>query len=1440
MKQSEEQLFQVLMTQLGWQPDDQNMQSGRVADVTIHTHSRRYTFQLRFERRLSAAQAKRLIHGIQKKFLGIAATEVELTYEDERFPTEEEWEAYWPLVVEREALNDGVAKQLLCQQLPTIDLEQRAITLRAENQQVQATIENRYAQSIVSGYRKLGFPDFRLNVIVDTETVNDRMENFNSRKEALEKEQQEIAKKAIERQEKQAKEPETIIPDKIKIGRDIPNDTPLQPMSSFKEEERGVIMEGVVFEVEVKELKTGRCILNAKISDYTSAFSISKFSKNDEEVAIFKAIKTGMWLRVRGDIRMDDRFLRDLVLNVYDLEEISKDVRQDTAEEKRVELHLHTKMSALDATNTITDYVEQAKKWGMSAIALTDHGGVQAFPEASRAAKANGIKVLYGMEANVVDDGIPIAYQPQHINLEDATYVVFDVETTGLSAIYDKIIELSAVKMEKGNVIDEFSEFINPGHPLSKFTTDLTSITDDMVADARPEEDIINDFRNWAEGTILVAHNATFDMGFLNTAYRRYGLPEADNAVIDTLEFARFLHPEFKSYRLNTLAKHYKVNLEQHHRAIYDAESTGALAWIFVNEAKEDHGYRYHDELNNDLGQNDAYKNGRPFHVTLLAKDQEGLKDMFKLVSASNVKYFYRVPRIPRSVLNKYRKHLLVGSACAEGEVWEAAMQKGKSQASDKAKKYDFLEIQPKEVYQPLLDKNLVHNEQELEKIIKNILEIGKDLDIPVVATGDVHYLNPEDKIYREILKNSDKSHPPMKSFPEAHFRTTNEMLEAFSFLGEETAHRIVIENSQKIADMIDEIEPIHNKLYTPHINGAEEAIRDDSYQRAHDIYGDELPEIVSERLERELKSIIGNGFSVIYYIAQKLVAKSNDDGYIVGSRGSVGSSFVATMLGITEVNPLSPHYVCLNCHHSEFFTHGEIGSGFDLPDKKCPECGELMMKDGHEIPFETFLGFHGDKVPDIDLNFSGEYQADAHEYTKVLFGEDHVFKAGTISTVAEKTAYGYVLGYDRDNNLNLRPAERDFYAKGATGAKRTTGQHPGGIIVIPDDMDVFDFTPVQYPADEQNASWRTTHFDFHSIHDNVLKLDCLGHDDPTVIRKLQDLSGIAPTAIPTDDAEVYKIFNGTDALGVTPEQIFSKTGTFGIPEFGTRFVRQMLEDTHPSTFAELVQISGLSHGTDVWLGNSQVLVREKGLELKEVIGCRDDIMMDLIHMGVPTSDSFQIMEKVRKGKGLSEEHRAIMKEHNVPEWFMWSCTKIKYMFPKAHAAAYVLNALRVAWFKVHKPLYYYCAYLSVRAYDFDLPNMSGGLETCKGRLKEIMAKGNDATKKEQDLQIVLELVNEMWERGYRFEMVDLEKSDAESFIIDEENKALIAPFRAIPGLGTSVAHQIIAAREESPFLSKEDLKKRAHVSQSTIDFMTQYHMVDNLPDENQLSLFDM
>lgn len=1443
---NEQDLYAKLLGQIQLTDEEENqplIKEGKMEQVVVHQQSRTWEFHLRFPKILPVMVYQTFYQKLQLAFQEIAAVKL-VIIADESSYDQGLLQDYWPLSLRNNQCETPLVQQVLKEQRPV--LSDQKILLMVDNQAVMSHLEQQYLPVVEEMYQSFGFPKFRIEPRLDEEKAATALKLFEERqKEQNEAFMQQAAenlanfeqKKKIQK-EQAAQQP---LDGPVQLGRNIPNDEQITLMKDILEEERRVTLEGFIFDKEVRELRSKRKILILKITDYTSSFIVKKFSNNEKDEQVFDAISKGSWVKVRGSIQ-EDTFMRDLVMNVQDLIEVKHPPRKDyaPADKKRVELHLHSNMSTMDATNNVGDFVTQAAKWGHKAIAITDHAGAQAFPDAHSAGKKHGVKILYGVEANVVDDGVPIAYNDQHVNLSDGTYVVFDVETTGLSAVYDTIIELAAVKMHKGNVIDTFEEFIDPGHPLSQTTINLTGITDEMVRGSKSEEEVLNLFRAFSEDTILVAHNASFDMGFLNTSYVKYNIPEAENPVIDTLELARYLYPDFKRFGLGVLSKKFGVNLEQHHRAVYDAEATGHLAWIFVKEAMENHEMFYHDQLNMHVGEGDSYKRARPFHVTILAKNQTGLKDLFKLISMSNIDYFARVPRIPRSQLNKLRGELLVGSACSNGEIFEAMMQKGVEEAKNRAKFYDYIEIMPKAVYAPLIEQELVKNEQDLEDIIKNLVTIGKDLDKIVVATGDAHYLNEEDGIYRKILINSMGGANPLNrhSLPDVHFRTTDEMLQAFQFLGEELAEEVVVTNTNLIADICEEVIPVKDDLYTPKIPGSEEEITDLSYTRAKELYGDPLPDIVEKRLKKELDSIIGNGFSVIYLISQKLVHKSNEDGYLVGSRGSVGSSFVATMTGITEVNPLAPHYHCPNCKYSEFYEDGTYGSGFDMPEKMCPKCGTRLSKDGHDIPFETFLGFHGDKVPDIDLNFSGEYQAQAHNYTKVLFGEEYVYRAGTIGTVADKTAYGFVKGYERDNNLNFRGAEVDRLAKGSTGVKRTTGQHPGGIIVIPDYMDVYDFTPIQFPADDQNAEWKTTHFDFHSIHDNVLKLDILGHDDPTVIRMLQDLSGIDPQTIPTDDPEMMQIFAGPDVLGVTEEAIFSKTGTLGIPEFGTRFVRGMLEQTHPSTFAELLQISGLSHGTDVWLGNAEELIRQGKATLAEVIGCRDDIMVYLIHAGLDDGMAFKIMESVRKGKGIPDEWQEEMRKNNVPEWYIESCLKIKYMFPKAHAAAYVLMALRVAYFKVYYPILYYCAYFSVRADDFDLVAMAKGKDAVKARMKEITDKGMDASTKEKNQLTVLELCNEMLERGFKFGMIDLYKSDAVNFVI--EGDTLIAPFRAVPSLGDNVAKQIVVAREEQEFLSKEDLSSRGKVSKTLIEYMTENGVLKDLPDENQLSLFDM
>lgn len=1439
------ELFTKLLEQIHFpEKDAAAFQNAAIQSVVVHKNSRVWEFHLLFRQALPFNLFQEFTATLERGFKDIAGVKVKIsspmTDLDQQLIAD-----YWEYIVNTTAHDSAMLQQACLQTSP--EVKDGRVTLVVENEIVKNMLVQKLLDKIEHRYQELGFPQFRIHPFVDQSASQEKIKELKAKHEA---DDAALAAKAMAQIKKnnaaraKAKQKQSAAPapadGPAQLGRAISDKENVIQMKDIQGEERSVVVEGYVFNAEVRELRSGRQLLTFEITDYTSSFAVKKFSRNTEDEAQFANIKPGIWLKVRGPVQ-EDTWMHDLVINAYDINQIQHTSRKDKApaDDKRIELHAHTEMSQMDATNSITELAQRAHEWGQPAIAVTDHGNVQAFPEAFKAANKFGIKMLYGLEANVVDDGIPLVYNENHDVLLDNTYVIFDVETTGLSAIYDKVIELSAVKMKDGEVLERFDEFIDPGFPLSEQTTQLTSITDEMVHGSKSEEEVFKMFKDFCDGCIIAGHNVSFDMGFMNTGYRRHKMTEITEPVIDTLPLARFLYPNLRGYRLNTLSKRFKVALEHHHRANYDAEATGHLLYKFLKDAEKRYDIRYVDDLNKHMAENDAYKHARPFHVTILAQTQAGLKNLFKLVSFSNVKYFHRVPRIPRTVLSKYRDGLLLGTACSSGEVFTAMMEKGYSTALQKARYYDFIEVQPKPNYAPLLEQHVIADDAHLEDILKNMVKMGDELKKPVVATGDVHYLDPHDGVYRKILINSQGGANPLNRThrPDVHFRTTDEMLKEFSFLGDEKAHEIVVDNTHKVADMIDDdIRPVKDRLYTPHMKGAEQEIQDRTWHTAKAWYGDPLPKLVRDRVRLELNSIVKNGFSVIYLIAQRLVAKSNKDGYLVGSRGSVGSSVVATLSGITEVNPLPPHYRCPKCQYTHFYTKGEYSSGFDLPERHCPKCGTLLVKDGHDIPFQTFLGFKGNKVPDIDLNFSGDYQPIAHNYMKVLFGEKNVFRAGTIGTVADKTAYGYVKAYERDNDVQFRGAEEDRLAKGATGVKRTTGQHPAGIIIVPDDMDIYDFTPVQYPADDQSAAWETTHFDFHSIHDNILKMDILGHDDPTMIRALQDLSGINPRTIPMNDPGVMSLFSSPKQLGVTEEQIQSKTGTLGLPEFGTRFVRGMLNDTHPKNYSQLLQISGLSHGTGVWLDNAQELIKEGTATIANVIGCRDNIMTDLIHYGLDSETSFQVMESVRHGRGIPDEWQEKMRKANVPQWYMDSCLKIKYMFPRAHAAAYVLMALRIAYFKVYFPLVYYCAFFSVRADDFDVVAMAHGKDAVKHRMAEINEQGNDASAKDKSLLTILELANEMLERGFKFKMVDLNKSDASNWLIDGDS--LIAPFRAVPGLGLNVAKQIVAAREEKPFLSKEDLAERGKVSKTLIDFLTENHVLDDLPDENQLSLF--
>ena len=1438
MAMTSQEKFRVLADQIkiSNQLDKEILEKGELTRIDVSNKNRSWEFQITLPYFLSNEDYLIFTHAIKEEFKDIAHVDWHFTIQNTS-NQDEHVIKYFGHCIEHTALSPKVKGQLKQKRLI---MSGNVLKIMTSNDIERNHFDKVCNGSLVKAFQKCGFDIYK--VIFETDDSN-RDEDLASLEAHIQEEDQQSAKEATEKIEKikaeKAKQQDNngSSVEKCQIGKPIHVEN-IKPIETIIEEEFKVAIEGVIFDINIKELKSGRHIVELKVTDYTDSLVLKMFTrKNKDDLNHFKALSVGKWVRAQGRIE-EDTFVRDLVMMMSDIEEIKKTPKQDKAEEKRVEFHLHSSMSQMDGIPNISAYVNQAAAWGHKAIAVTDHNVVQAFPDAHSAAEKNGIKMIYGMEGMLVDDGVPIAYKPTDRNLKDATYVVFDVETTGLSNQYDQIIELAAVKVKDGEIIDKFERFSNPHEKLSETIINLTHITDDMLVDAPEIEEVLTEFKEWVGDAIFVAHNASFDMGFIDTGYERLGFGPSTNGVIDTLELSRTINTEYGKHGLNFLAKKYGVELTQHHRAIYDTETTAYIFIKMVQQMKE-LGVANHKDINKKLSNEDAYKRARPTHVTLIVQNQDGLKNLFKIVSASLVKYYYRTPRIPRSLLNEYREGILVGTACDEGELFTAVMQRDQSEVEKIAKYYDFIEVQPPKLYQDLIDRELIRDTETLYEIYDRILKAGESTGIPVIATGNAHYLFEHDAIARKILIASQPGNPLNRStLPEAHFRTTDEMLDEFHFLGEDKAYDIVVKNTNELADRIEKVIPIKDQLFTPRMEGANEEIRELSYTNAKKLYGDDLPQIVIDRLEKELDSIIGNGFSVIYLISQRLVKKSLDDGYLVGSRGSVGSSFVATMTEITEVNPLPPHYICPHCKTSEFFDDGSVGSGFDLPDKTCETCGGELIKEGQDIPFETFLGFKGDKVPDIDLNFSGEYQPHAHNYTKVLFGEDKVFRAGTIGTVAEKTAFGFVKGYLNDQGIHKRGAEIDRLVKGCTGVKRTTGQHPGGIIVVPDYMDIYDFTPIQYPADDQSAPWMTTHFDFHSIHDNVLKLDILGHDDPTMIRMLQDLSGIDPKTIPVDDKETMQIFSSPASLGVTEEDILCKTGTFGVPEFGTGFVRQMLEDTKPTTFSELVQISGLSHGTDVWLGNAQELIRSGICDLSSVIGCRDDIMVYLMYAGLEPSMAFKTMESVRKGKGLTDEMINAMKANDVPDWYLDSCLKIKYMFPKAHAAAYVLMAVRIAYFKVHHPLYYYAAYFTIRASDFDLITMIKDKESIKNTVKDMYSRYMDLGKKEKDVLTVLEIMNEMAHRGFKMQPISLEKSQAFDFIIEDDT--LIPPFIAVPGLGENVAKRIVEAREDGPFLSKEDLNKKAGLSQKIIEYLDDLGSLPDLPDKAQLSIFDM
>ena len=1212
-----------------------------------------------------------------------------------------------------------------------------------------------------------------------------------------------------------------------------------------------VVIRGKILSVDTREIRNEKTIIIFSVTDFTDTIVLKIFARNDDVPELLKEISGGKFVRVKG-VATIDKF--DSELTIGSIVGIKKcadftTVRMDTSVEKRIELHCHTKMSDMDGVSDVKDIVKRAMKWGHKAIAITDHGDVQAFPDANHTVPSDSdFKVIYGVEAYLVDDLKGMVTDSQNQDL-DADYVVFDLETTGFSPETNRIIEIGAVKVQNGKIVDKFSTFVNPQVPIPFRIEQLTSINDSMVIDAPVIADILPEFMKFCEGCVMVAHNADFDMSFIKKNCQRLDIP-CKPTIVDTVALARVLLPNLNRFKLDTVAKALGVSLENHHRAVDDAGCTAEIFVKFIEMLRE-RGMSTLDEVN-AMGTSSVQNVQKmpTYHAIILATCDQGRTNLYKLISLAHIKYYHRRPRIPKSEFIRYRDGLLIGSACEAGELYRAILNgRPEEEISRLVNFYDYLEIQPlgNNAFLVRDEDSPVASNDDLIEINKKIVRLGEQFHKPVVATCDVHFLDPEDEIYRRIImagqgfKDADEQAP-------LFLRTTEEMLKEFAYLGSEKAEEVVITNTNRIADMCEKISPVRPDKCPPVIENSDQMLRDICYNKAHKMYGDPLPEIVQERLDRELNSIISNGYAVMYIIAQKLVWKSNEDGYLVGSRGSVGSSFVATMSGITEVNPLHAHYLCKHCQYSDFdsdLVKSFSGrSGCDMPDKLCPRCGKPLSKEGFDIPFETFLGFKGNKEPDIDLNFSGEYQSKAHKYTEVIFGEGQTFKAGTIGTLADKTAFGYVKNYYEERGVHKRNCEIDRIVLGCVGVRRTTGQHPGGIVVLPMGEQIYTFTPVQHPANDMTVDITTTHFDYHSIDHNLLKLDILGHDDPTMIRMLQDLTGVDPTQIPLDDKAVMSLFQDTSALGITPDDLVNcQLGALGIPEFGTDFAMDMLIDTQPKEFSDLVRIAGLSHGTDVWLGNAQTLIQEKKATISTAICTRDDIMIYLISMGLDSEESFKIMENVRKGivaKGKCDkwpEWKQDMIDHNVPDWYIWSCEKIKYMFPKAHAAAYVMMAWRIAYCKVFYPLAYYAAYFSIRATAFSYELMCQGKEKLEGYMHEYEKRKDELSKKEQDTYKDMRLVQEMYARGFEFLPLDIYKSEPHHFqIVDGK---LLPALNTIDGLGDNAAVAIAEAAKDGIFLSKDDFRERTKVSKTTIELMSDLGLFGDMPESNQLSLFD-
>lgn len=1364
--------------------------------------------------------------------------DIALSYEMD-IPFEEALGSYWDSIIyiinSQIALSRGILNNSqwelvngeLCVRLATVG--DKILKAQGCDKLMEEIIRNSFGKEVL-----VKFVDCRLdNEFRERYIEFIEEEEARAQSQAIAEEKAQSAKNGKSKRKKQTDTDDSSIIEII-LGKNFSDS--IMPMNEVTQDSGKVAIQGEIFNAAFREIRGNRYLCSFDMSDHTNSLTVKFFLQKDDYDLRTEQIKNGLYFKVRGEAQFD-KYSKEVVILATDIVQLERHEKQDNAQVKRVELHLHTQMSAMDAVTPAAKLVERAAKWGHKAVAITDHGVVQSFPDAYNAGKKNNIKIIYGMECYLVDSEPSVVHRASNMECSyplNGSYVAFDIETTGLYAGKDRIIEIGAVKLLDGKICETFSTFVNPHIPIPEHIIKLTGINDSMVKDAPGIEEALDSFLKFVGDLPVVAHNASFDTGFIKVNARALGR-SFDNTIVDTLQLAKNLLPNLERYRLNVVAKHLGIELKNHHRAVDDAACCGNIFLKCVEMLKEREIYCL-DQIDDCFTGTLDYKNAESYHAIILVKNLTGLKNLYKIVSESHLEYFYKRPRVPKSILMKYREGLILGSACEAGELYRAIVTGKKDEDIEKiAHFYDYLEIQPLGNNEFLILNGTVGSREELMNINRRIVNLGEKLGKPVVATCDVHFMDAEDEVFRRILMYGQGYQDAERQAP-LYFRTTEEMLKEFTYLGEEAAYKVVVENTNIIADMVGDVIPIPLGTYPPKIEGAEEEIEKIAYKKAHEIYGEPLPEIVSKRLEKELNSIIKNGFAVMYLVAQRLVAKSNEDGYIVGSRGSVGSSFAATMTGITEVNPLPPHYVCKKCKYSEFITDGSVGSGFDLPAKDCPVCGAPLKGDGHDIPFETFLGFDGDKAPDIDLNFSGEYQATAHKYTEVLFGKGNVYKAGTIASVAEKTAYGFVKKYIDEKGMVVSNAEINRLVAGCTGVKRTTGQHPGGIIVIPQGKEVQDFTPIQRPADDPESDIITTHFDFHSLHDTILKLDILGHDDPTMIKYLEDLTGVNVKDVPVNDGKVMELFLSTKPLGISPEDINSEVGTFALPEFGTKFVRQMLLDTKPKSFSDLLQISGLSHGTDVWLNNAQDLVRNGVCTVSEVIGTRDNIMVYLMYKGLEPKSAFKIMEDVRKGRGLKPEYEEEMLAHSVPEWYIESCKKIKYMFPKAHAAAYVMTAMRIGWYKVYHPLAFYATYYTVRADEFDANLMCNGKDIVRNKIKELESMGNNISAKDRNILTILEVVNEMYSRGFDFVPIDLYKSDATKFLITENG--IRPPLNALSGLGAAAANSIAEARSEGEFLSIDDLKNRAKLSKTVIEILQQYGCLKGLPESSQMSFF--